>query len=285
MVPSAQLQHIWFQEIPCMAFQSDVDNHLLYFLLSLSALHLHTLCPSDQIVELASRYYLDLGLQNFNAMLPKMNEQNSPSLFISSVLIAIHVLLSRHQTPPEEIYSAPSSWFHAMQGIRKVASAARPWILKSKLEPLLLDNRLPFDGLPMEDSTSGPFTALLRDLTSSDVDAESMAAYQYTVQYLHQVYTLTLDGEEKHIVRKMVLAFPTTVPPKFVSLLESNNPRALVITAHYYGTMALVDELLWLRGAAIREIMGLWTILPVNWRWAMEWPLRQIKRDDLLLAV
>jgi predicted alpha/beta hydrolase family esterase len=83
----------------------------------------------------------------------------------------------------------------------------------------------------------------------------------------------------------MVLAFPVIVPPKFVSLLESCDPRTLVITAHYFGMIASVDELLWLRGVAVREITGILTIVPLDWNWAMEWPLRQIHRDDLGLYV
>jgi hypothetical protein len=126
-----------------MAFQSDEDNPLIFFLLSLSALHLQTLSPGDRVVGFASAYYFDLGLQKFNAMLSQLDEENSPFVFISSVLISIHVLLSRQHRGSQHLYSVPGSWFQTMQGIGKVASAVRPWIQKSKLEPLLLKINFP----------------------------------------------------------------------------------------------------------------------------------------------
>lgn len=282
---SAQLQQIWSQDVPRMAFQSDADNHLIYFILSLSALHLQTLSPDDRAVGLASAHYLNLGLKKFNVMLSELNEENSTLLFASSVLIAIHVLVSRQQMRFWDLYSVPSSWFRTMQGIRDVASAARPWIRKSKLEPLLLDFQFPFDGWPLGNNASELFTELLSGLEDSNLDVESTAAYQYAVEYLRWVYALAQGGEEKHVVRRIVLAFPVIVPPKFISLLESNDPRTLVITAHYFGMIASVDELLWLQGVAEEDITGLLTIVPDDWRWAMEWPLRQIQRDDLGLSI
>jgi predicted alpha/beta hydrolase family esterase len=94
-----------------------------------------------------------------------------------------------------------------------------------------------------------------------------------------------LVGREKHVLRGIVLTFLITVPPKFISLLENKDPQTLVIVAHYFGMIAFVDELLWLRGVAGREIMGILTVLPFHWRWAMEWPLQQIQRDDLELSL
>ncbi|KAK7887392.1 hypothetical protein LTR67_009812 [Exophiala xenobiotica] len=267
-----------------MAFQSDADNHLIYFLLSLSALHLQTHSPDDQAVGLASAHYLNLGLQKFNVMLSKLNQENSTLLFVSSILIAIHVLVSRQQMRIWDLYCVPSSWFRTMQGIRNVVSAARPWIRNSKLEPLLLDFQFPIDGGPMGNNASGPFMELLSGLEDSDLDVESTAAYRYAVEYLQWAYTLDHVGEEKHVVRRVVLAFAVTVPPKFVSLLESNDPRTLVVTAHYFGMIASVDELLWLQGVAEQEITGLLTIVPNGWRWVMEWPLRQIQRHGLELS-
>jgi len=88
---------------------------------------------------------------------------------------------------------------------------------------------------------------------------------------------LSQREEEIHSLRRKLLAFPSRVSPLFISLLETSDPRVLVITAHFFGLIPLVDEIWWLQGMAEREILGLLTIVPEDWIWAMEWPLKQVQ--------
>ncbi|KAH6675099.1 hypothetical protein B0J14DRAFT_479519, partial [Halenospora varia] len=109
-------------------------------------------------------------------------------------------------------------------------------------------------------------------------ELEYGAAYESAFKYLHWVYILRQRGEEIYSLRRKLLAFPSRVSPLFISLLEMSDPRALVITAHFFfGLIPLVDEIWWLQGMAKREILGLLTVVPEDWMWAMEWPLKQVQ--------
>jgi len=265
-----------------MAFQSGSPNHLSDILLAVSALHLRFLNPNDQSVQLASSYYLDLGLQKLNSMLSEVNEENSPLVFVSSALVALHVLVSRLELKRGNQYFVPSAWFRMLQGIKNIASLSRPWIMKSKLEPLLLDDQLLLRGWPMDDDT--PFTELLVGLEDESLDPECIAVYVDAVRYLRWAYALHQAREEKHIVRRNVLAFPTTLPARYISLLERHDPRTLVITAHFFGLVTCVDEIWWLQGVA-NEIWGILTLVPDSWVWAMKWPVQQIQHDPHAISI
>lgn len=125
-----------------MAFQSGPSNHhLLNLLLAVSALHLRSLNPNDLEVRMASSYYLDLGLQKFIGMLDEINEENSPFLFVSSVLVALYASVSRLELKLGNQYSVPGAWFRTLHGISTIVSISRPGIRKSNLEPLLVKDQ------------------------------------------------------------------------------------------------------------------------------------------------
>lgn len=112
-----------------------------------------------------------------------------------------------------------------------------------------------------------------------------MTVYVDAVRYLSWAHALHQAQEEKDIVRRHILAFPTAVPAQYISLLECHDPRALVITAHFFGLVTFVDEIWWLEGLANKEIMGILTLVPDNWLWAMQWPIEQIQHGDVGLKI
>jgi len=163
-----------------------------------------------------------------------------------------------------ERYEVPVAWFRAIRGVRIIVSAGWFHIMDSKLRPLLLD---PQPEMRVDHvSLSINFTELLVGVTSSSAP-EHGATYECAVNYLHWIYVLSQHGERPHSIRRKLLAFPGKVPSTFISLLETSDPGALVITAHFFGLLRTVDDLWWLQGMAEREISGLLTIVPENWIW------------------
>lgn len=257
-----------------MAFQSGSHNPLMDLLLAVSALHLRLLDPSDESVTFASYYYFDLAVKKSTELLPKLSEENSCLLFASASLIALRALLSRQEMPLEEHYVLPTTWFRTLRGVRTVTSVARPWILKSKLRPMLLDAWFPNPPGPQDEDKY--FTNLLPGPEDKDLKPEHEEAYRDAVKQLSLVYAFHRAGEDLGSIRRRTLVFPMMVSSEFVSLLENSDPRALVITAHFFALIKYVDRIWWLHGVARREILGLATVVPKDWMWAMEWPLMQI---------
>jgi hypothetical protein len=255
-----------------LAFQSRPLNPLLDILLGVSAHHLQLLDPTDISVASAASIYFDRGLRTCSAMLSQIDE-SSCLLFASSILIALQSVLSRQELARGERYVVPMALFRALRGVSVIASVGRPYIMDSKFRALLLDApQVPVD-VVQHDAT---FTKLWGALAGI-AELRSVAAYGSAVKYLHWIYVSSQTGEETHSLRKKLLAFPSRVSTLFLSLLETSDPIALVITAHFFGLIPLVDEVWWLQGMAKREILGLLTVVPEDWMWAMEWPVKQVQ--------
>jgi hypothetical protein len=263
---------IWSTEIFQLAFQNGPLNPLLDILLGVFAYHLQLLDPTNISVASAAFLYFDRGLRTCNAMLSQIDDR-SCLLFASSILIALQSVLSRQELARGERYVVPIAWFCVLRGVNVIASAGRPYIMDSKFRALLLDApQFPVD-VVQQDATFTELWGALAAIT----EPEYAAAYESAFKYLHWVYVLSQRGEEIHSLRRKLLAFPSRVSPLFISLLETSDPRALVITAHFFGLIPLVDEIWWLQGLAEREILGLLTVVPEDWMWAMEWPLKQVQ--------
>ncbi|KAF8858584.1 hypothetical protein BDZ45DRAFT_725889 [Acephala macrosclerotiorum] len=272
------VRYIWSTEIFQLAFQSGPLSPLLDILLGVSAHHLQTLDPTDISVASAASAYFDRGLRTCNEMLSQIDE-NPCLLFTSSVLIALQAVLSRQEIVCGESYVAPIPWFRALRGVNVIASAGRVRIMDSKFKALLLDvPEFPIDIMQADTTFTGVWDAL-----AGIADLGNETAYGSAVKHLHWIYVLNQRGEETHSLRRKLLAFPSRVSPIFMSLLEANDPWALVITAHFFALIGLVDEIWWLQGMAKREILGLLTVVPEDWMWAMEWPIQQVQFLDIIL--
>lgn len=263
---------IWLTEIFQLAFQNGPLNPLLDILLGVSAHHLQLLDPTDIPMASAASIYFNRGLRTCNAMLSQIDE-SSCLLFASSILIALQSVLSRQELSCRDKYIVPIAWFRALRGVNVVASASRPYIMDSKFSALLLDPpQIPVDIIQQDATFTGLWVAL-----AGIAELEYTEVYERAFEYLHWVYILSQNGEEIFSLRRKLLAFPSRVSPLFISLLETSDPGALAITAYFFGMIPLVDEIWWLQGMAKREILGLLTIVPEDWIWVMEWPLKQVQ--------
>lgn len=275
LVPDSPTRYAWSVSLPQMAFYSGVENPLMNIFLANSALHLRLLNPSDQQAVFASVYYFCLGLKTCKEMLNRVSEENSCMLFASAGAIAMQQLLSRQELPLETLYTLPTSWFRAMRGLRAIVSATEIWLRQSNLKALLLACRLPDPWIPMDQVDH--FTYLLEDLENEGLSQSHLETYQGAVLYLDWAYKLHQQWHDRPTVRGHIVSFPGRLSEEFSLLLEMYEPRALVITAHFFALFKFVDEVWYMQGVARREILGILSLVPENWMWAMKWPMQQIE--------
>jgi hypothetical protein len=265
------IRGIWSTEIFQLAFQSGPLNPLLDMLLGVSAHHLTLLNPTDSSVTSAASMYFNRGLRTCNAMLSQIDE-SSCLLFTSSILIALQSALSRQELAHGERYVVPIAWFRALR-VNVIASAGRSSIMDSKFGVLLLD----YPRFSVEAVQKDAIFAEIWEALADIAELEYLPAYEFAFKYLRWIYVLSQRGEEAHSLRRKLLAFPSRVSPLLISLLETSDTVAVVITAHFFGLIPLVDEIWWLQSMAKREILGLLTVVPGDWMWAMEWPVKQVQ--------
>ncbi|KAI9832917.1 MAG: hypothetical protein M1819_003947 [Sarea resinae] len=291
-------------------------------LLSCSATHILLSSPYDRPAIWASSHYFDLGLRKCTAMLSEnVNSDNARQLFISSILIALHTLLSRRDIDMKSGYVVPSAWFRALRGVKAVVDAAGVWLQRSDMGPMVPKEReveevksilqspsriKTEDGIEEDEDEdesdedevedekeegdsdadeaeeggeaeeSSPFPALYAALSPNSPPTPK-TVYTVPMDLLSTVYTLLLPPRPPtHILRRKLLGFPASLSPEFLTLLDSHDAGTLVVVSYFFGLLALVDDVWWLQGAPEAELQGLLTVVPQEWQWAMEWPMKQI---------
>jgi Fungal specific transcription factor domain len=272
-VPDPRFKNLISSELPTMAFQSETDTYLMDALLAMAALHLGNMSPEGHSITRVAPHYFALALAGYNKSLRQLNQANSGLVFISSAVIALYASLSRRELSAMR-YTIPVAWFWTFRGVRAVASAAWLWITDSKLKFFTDDVAPP---LEPQDEAGDVCTDLLHRLQLDKCSIQDAATYLDAIKILEWAHSSVRKNEKEFIIRRKLMKFPALVPFRFVDpLLSGGDPRALVITAYFFGMLKFADNIWWLQNVAEHEVTGLATIIPPEWAWGLEFPLRLI---------
>jgi len=100
------------------------------------------------------------------------------------------------------------------------------------------------------------FAYLFGGLEDQNLSRQDLETYHGAVQYLDLAYKLHQQCHDRPTVQRHLLAFPGKLSKAFV-LLEICDPRALVITAHFFTLFKFVDDIWYLQGVPRREVLGI----------------------------
>jgi hypothetical protein len=100
--------------------------------------------------------------------------------------------------------------------------------------------------------------------------------YEKALSYVGGLYRGMLDGESPRALFRRVICFGIKVPTDFTTYVEERRPRAIAILAHYCAMAYCVNDHWVFDGFAEREMNGLGTLLPLEWQWAIEWPMAMV---------
>jgi len=267
----------WQVDVPSIAYDA---GYLMDAILAVSALHLRALNPTDQSVVRASHGYMASALAQYSLLLKDgVSELNAEALFSTAALIAFQSTASRQFEAFDGEYLLPLSWFHSFQGIKTLVMASWHWLRNSnKVYPIISGQpALRLDSDPERTSFFAPLLdgieqqlALEPETTRSDTEQ----AYEHSVAFLNWAHQKPDRGR--------ILGFAATVSRRFVEMFGQQDPRTLVIVSCFFAMTKLVDDVWWLQGAAAREVMGIYSLLPEEWREKMEWPLRIATHEGLV---
>lgn len=275
---SAQLagvREMWGVSVPQMAFEYEP---LLHTLLALSAAHRATLLPDEaSSLRPIHHSYIDSALQRHRPVTANLDGSTSESVCLNAVLIPLYTLFLRLE-PSTEPYEPPLLWLSMARGIRTVLREVYHSLVQSnsRLCPLLLAQPTVWFQTPYK----GPekiFQFLLdyrRD--EEEMDEKTEKAYGETIAYLERLYMSIQTKEPDWIVRRLFTGFPPVVPGEFLDFVYEKRPRALVTVAYLFALAKPVEDIWWLRGIPEREVHGINTIMPPEWKWTMDWALKLI---------
>lgn len=232
----------------------------------------------------AHRIYLNLAVRTQREAVSSINPQNADAVFLASVLLSYQALKLLPDSPKPSVYLPPTQWLRMSNAIATVVQAALPltregsvvdMIQKIQMEPDFRDQAATFNP-----QNRKPFEALLdwANYPEPNLDLEGRETYEQTLAYIGGVWQAIVDKEPISYLFRRLVSLGILVPTQFATFLDQGRPRALVILAHHFAMAKAAEEHWWLRGVADREVNGIHSVVPVEWQWAMEWPLSVLRQ-------
>lgn len=248
-----------------------------------------------------SHMYFDRAIDGYRKAVDDLTIDNIEAVFTTSMLTSFNALfaLSENEDDTTGPSNDPSFWlrlgrgsYHIIQRWR--ALAGEGWIAHSGVfygEPDLSNDEWIF--APEHGKIFGRLLTFAADFEA--ITDEDRNAYTMSLAYIGVIYKGIVEGTDTPLATcRRLVAMPSKCPPRFVDLVEARQPRAMVMLAHLFAGMKLVDQsVVWLSGIAERQVPKIYEQLPVGWREMMAWPMavaqgevnrepRETQIDDVL---
>jgi len=273
----------WTKIVPVLAFSNDA---LLYSMYSLSALHLAKAEPQDPEALDAHRRYLDLALREHRNDVTQLSKTNVDTICLTSSLLRVGAFVML-QDRPLNPYEPPMQWLNMTSGAVSVFKETWKWIgddpnsIASRLVkrmPIILDDEAKFG----EKNRQGLLHLLRPSQSLEHWDADIQDAYESTISYIGGVMIAIAAQEAPVEICRRLIVFPMLIKRGFIDLVEQQQPRALVILAHYFALCTMFKNIWWISDLGPREVRGIQTVLSDEWQDLMSLPLQTIEQGIIL---
>lgn len=286
-VHDENIHQVWREEVPRMALDYEP---LLTAIMSFSALHIVKTDPRDPAVAAeAHRAYFGMALQGQRKATFNLDDHNSDPACFAAVILATQAFCLL-QDRPVEPYTLPLDWLHIGRGVSAVwklnmdrnmdheHSFIRRYL---RATPHMMDldfltheshrEHMPIlmDYHPAPSPTSVP---------EPPMDDETRRSYEHLASYIAYVSQSIKEHEPKPSITRRLMAVAPISSNRFREVVEAREPRALLILAHYFALFVSggVTDVWWIGDTPVREIRGIYSIMPEDWRPAMRWPMEVI---------
>lgn len=114
---------------------------------------------------------------------------------------------------------------------------------------------------------------MLSCLTADDKESSDVDTYQEALRCLGSLYHHLFEYGIDNMMIMRIATWFTLVPAGFVALARSQEPRAMVILAHYAAFLKLADSFWWLTGVGDSSIYDIWQNLRSEWHEYIQLPI------------
>lgn len=283
--------HLFVKAIPKLALKSDA---LLYSLYAIASLHQtktsggEDWCiPSPGTIEAAlerHQFYLQLAIEHHHRELTTLSSLNVDAQMLTTHLMRINalVMLSDRSLQP---YTPPVEWMRITESNKPIFLAA--WELIgddscSETAKLIRTTRVAWD---MDERAGFDKMQGLQHLlpTPNDVDGydaeepEIRRAYESALAYIGGTWQSMRRNEPLGPIGRRLMLFPLLVDKGFIELVGEARPRALVIMAHYFSLLVVLESYWYIGLTGRREVKAIASHLSADWQGLIEWPLHVIE--------
>ncbi|EFW18700.1 hypothetical protein D8B26_005519 [Coccidioides posadasii str. Silveira] len=268
---------LWQHAIPQ---QAQLFPFLLNNLLSLAALHLAHLRPSEQgrFTYLAAKHQSQC-IKAAQRRKPGITHENCSAVIVCSGLLLLHELAVLH----------PSYFVHArstdpldefldkvllMRRILILWKMGMPMFKTGPVRDLVLHSHKMHGARSPVLRDARAATEQLRELNACLTGGEDeRAAYAAAIDRLWECYEEALCIPSDWV---MTISWPFYVPESYIELLTQKRPLALVIIAHFVTLLSFPANRWWANGWPGPVVRALARNVEGPWRVALEWPARMV---------
>ncbi|KAI1478992.1 hypothetical protein F4774DRAFT_140546 [Daldinia eschscholtzii] len=246
-------RHIWKVVLPQVGYQYDFVRHGV---LALSAIHKAYLNPSQRRVYLdLAAHYQSQGLSGFRAMLPRITYNNWRAVFCFATMVIVYVYslpLRADDLRLEDPIRNLLELFTVVRGLRVTLEPFIPLISKTEFAPVITGIWLPQaeeKSIPSLEHTLLPpdtFTVIssLRLLLQGELPLSKTQHYDRAIDAL-EMCTKLLAYAGSYIEPGMVIWWPCALDETILKDVESFDPHALVLLAHFLVFMNITERINW----------------------------------------
>jgi len=272
------VQLAWANDAPELALEHE---NLMHAIFAISTSHLLRSDPTDHELLIAQQVYKSLSLQQQREAVACLSSKNAEAVCLASSIIltdSFASLQNRSLSP----YIPPVEWLYIARGGASIYSMAlhtlkdfetatiRTFV---KAEPQLND----LEALFADRNREGLLDLLSQDFATEVWNTGTRATYEKALSYIGGIQVEVGRGENQLATLRRMMAFPLLVPKEFLSFVEEQRPRALVILAHFFALAAnMMDDVWWVGNTPQREIEGIRNVLPIQWQAMLQRPLRAV---------
>lgn len=223
--------------------------------------------------------YFNIAAKQQREALANISPKNANALWMTTIMLSVQALARARDDSRLAEYTTPLHWLRMMGGIAEMEATIRPFARPATLLDFMIDDKtetdIEIEGKPINVIYPSVFYDLVdwEKVPETDLTNSSKETYEKANRYLRHLYENIQTNSFAHIYHEMLRPGSIT-SPGFLSLIERQSPRALVILACYCAMTMAVDDHWVFHGMACREVSGLNSFIPEEWTWAMEWPVK-----------
>lgn len=268
------IQSVWYGKLP---------RNAVYFE-DLGVRMSHISSPVDDgRVDLLTlhRDYLNAALQGQRNVVSAINHKNADGICIAAMLLAQVALVHSAQDSYDEFYAIPTDWFRLQVSFGACLKQSRSLLNMESATSMLINSLPSIDNMNLDRHELSTFKDLLDwrpEGSTERMDNRTRETYRTCVAYIETIYQRIASKEVWHALGRRILAFPNVGDAALLSLLDDHQPRALVILAHLLAMMKRMEIGWWIfKDVADYHVRGIGAMIPAEWQWAMEWPLKVLE--------
>ena len=221
--------------------------------------------------------YLFLALSEQREAVANLNAGNINGVCFAAMQIMTNELASLVDRDLEP-YEPPMRWLQMGRGVGAVFDTA---VDKMRvLDPVWGSNVMHVVDPGLENDQNAA-DAILRmgetgqrlltptALPGEDLNKDTYHIYKYAVKYMGALWQAVDAGMHPGLIAMKMMSFPSWEPSEFVDFISEGRPRALVMLAHVFRAAYGLQGTWWLSSVPEREVMGIWQVLPQEWRYLL----------------